>query len=136
MSFSSSHRTSVSSNERGELRNSTTSLLIYIYASGRGFAARLSQWRSSGGAKACRSVRKRSSLTARAQHCSEKTDRESGGCKGWQYDPLLGGSDYNKIYTHIYACPGPRDRSYGDCRYSSKHLEVYLYISKCLFYFF
>lgn len=33
------------------------------------------------------------------QHCSEKTDRESGGGEGWQCDPLSegGGSDYNKI---------------------------------------
>lgn len=107
---------------------------IFIHG-GRGFAAQLSLWRGRGGAKAFRCVRKRSSLTARAQHCSEKTDRESGGCKGWQYDPLLGGSDYNKIYTHIYACPGPQDRSYDDCRYFSNHLDVHLYIVKCLFYF-
>ncbi len=51
-------------------------------------------------------VRKRSSLTARAQHCSEKTDRDQAAAKGGSTTLFLGGSDYNKIYTHIYACPG------------------------------
>lgn len=42
------------------------------------------------------------------QHCSEKTDRESGGGKGWQCDPLFEGggliiTKYNTPYMHAQA---------------------------------